>query len=272
MPTATVNGYSYAYLDEGEGPPVVFAHGLLASKEMFRAQIDVLKPSYRCISVDLRGHGESQGTADSFSLEDQAEDLSNLLTDLVGGPANLIGLSQGGMTFMRLALAHPDQVRSLVLLDTSADVENPETLPSYQELAAGLRDGSDSQRHQVIDVVQTILYGTSWRSTADPEQLAHERDVMLGHDREGLFAACQAVFDRGDIREQIAAIGVPTLVIVGEEDAATPPSKAEEIRDAIPSAKLVRIKRAGHHSPIEAPEQVADALEAFLAEYGREDD
>lgn len=268
MPTAEIDGYTYAYLEEGQGPPVVFAHGLLADKEMFRAQIDSLKARYRCISIDLRGHGASSGPAEPFTLEQQAEEVGKLIRSLGIERAACIGLSQGAMTFMRLALSDPDLVGALVLIDTSADVENPESLPQYQELAVALRDLPDDERQGVVDVVQAILYGQTWREQiATPDQLEHEARIMLGHDRHAFYQSAQAVFDREDLRTELAAISCPVLVVVGEEDVATPPEKAEEIRDAIPGAKLVRIKQAGHHCPIEQPEQVTDALDAFLAEH-----
>jgi len=167
------------------------------------------------------------------------------------------------MVFIRLAPSHPDVVRALILLDTSAGPENPETIDGYRQLATGMRDGSDEQRAEIVPVVQSILYGQTWLN-ADPEGAAHERDLMLGHDREGLYLACQAVFDRDDVSDRLGEISAPTLVICGEEDVATPPELSRALAEGIAGAELVMIPRAGHHSSLENPAPVTEAIERFL--------
>jgi pimeloyl-ACP methyl ester carboxylesterase len=215
------------------------------------------------VSVDWPGHGDS-GYSEGFDFYDLARHAAELIEQLGGGPAVLAGLSQGGMIFKRLALARPELVRALILLDTSAGPEDPEHLPGYEQLAAALRDADDATREQVIDVVVTILYGPVWRER-DPEGVAHEKGLMLRHDRQGGYHAARAVFDRDDVTGEIHAITAPTLVICGEQDTATPPERAQEIRDAIDGAELVMIPDSGHHSPIENPDAVSDAIEGFLA-------
>lgn len=267
MPTATLNGVSYAYVDAGSGPLVVFGHGLLGSREMFRAQIDALSDRYRCVSVDWPGHGESGWREDGWTLEDMADDAAALVRALGAERAVFAGLSQGGMAFMRLALRRPELVAGLVLMDTSAGPEVPETLPQYRELARILREGSDEERAAIMPVVQGILYGPKWVA-ANPQGAAHERELMLSHPREGLFLAAQAVFGRGDVLAALGSVGAPTLVICGEDDVATPPERSREIVAAIPGASLVTIPDAGHHSAIENPAPVTAAMESFLAELG----
>src|SRR3954452_11106083 len=100
MPITVVNGVPYAYVDEGSGPLVLFGHGLLANKEMFRAQIDALRGRYRCVSIDWPGHGASGWRVGGFTFDDMVEDTVTLLRVLGQVPAVLVGLSQGGMVFM----------------------------------------------------------------------------------------------------------------------------------------------------------------------------
>jgi 3-oxoadipate enol-lactonase len=264
MPSATLNGTRYAYVDEGSGPLIVFGHGLLASREMFRAQIDALKDRYRCVSVDWPGHGESGFDEGGFDFYDLAEDAASLVRELGGEQAIFAGLSQGGMIFMRLALRHPELVRALILLDTSAGPEDAEHLPQYEQLREGMLHGDDATREQLVEVVAGILYGEGWRER-EPQALAHEKALMLSHDRNGQNFAARAVFDRDDIQDRLGEIDAPTLVICGSDDVATPPDNARALAAGIHGAQLRFVEGAGHHSAIEEPAAVTETIEAFLA-------
>jgi pimeloyl-ACP methyl ester carboxylesterase len=275
MPNAVLNGTSYAYDEVGSGPLIVFGHGLLASRAMFRAQMEALGDRYRCVSIDwplprpsgsspASPHGDSGFRDGGWTLYDMVDDTTALVKELGEERAVFAGLSQGGMVFMRLAALHPELVRALILLDTSAGPENPETIDGYRQLAAGMRDGSDEQRAEIVPVVQSILYGQTWLN-ANPDGAAHERDLMLGHDRQGLYLACQAVFDRDDVSDRLGEIRAPTLVICGEEDVATPPDLSAALAEGIAGAELVMIPRAGHDSSLENPAPVTEAIERFLA-------
>jgi pimeloyl-ACP methyl ester carboxylesterase len=263
MPYATVNGTRYAYDEAGEGQLLLFGHGLLASRAMFRAQMDALSDRYRCVSIDWPGHGESGWREEGFSFYDLAEDAAALIGELGAERAILAGLSQGGMIFMRLALTHPELVEALILLDTSAAPEPAETKPAYEQMAEILRDGDDEQRRQLVPLVQNVLYGQTWLR-GEPGGAEHEAEVILGHPPAGVYAAWRAVADRDDITARLGEIAAPTLVICGAEDVATPPDRARELQAGIPGAELVWIPEAGHHSPIENPAPVTEALEMFL--------
>lgn len=264
MPTATLNGTPYAYVDEGSGPLVVFGHGLLAGREMFRAQIDALRDRYRCVSVDWPGHGDSGFAPGGWTLWDLAHDAAALVEHLGERRAVVAGLSQGGMASLRLALERPEIVAALVLMDTSAAAMNPDTLPALEQVAADMRHGDDATRSAVADTVQTVLFGAPWRAR-EPEALAREKAHMLAHDPQGQYLAARAVFDRDDVTERLGEIAAPTLVLCGTEDAATGPDPSRALAERIPGAELGWIDRAGHHSPIEEPEAVTRVLEAFLA-------
>ena len=264
MPEASVNGTRYAYLDEGSGPLLFFGHGLLASKEMFRAQIATFSDRYRCVSVDWPGHGSSGNPPEGWDFWRMAEDTAVIVRDVLGESQGVFcGLSQGGFGFMRLALRRPDLIRGLVLMDTSAAPEPTENLEGYRQLAEALRHGDEATRRGAATAAAAILYGQTWRD-ANPEALEHEIELMLSHDPEGQHVADYAVFDRDDISDRIAAIRAPALVVVGEEDVATVPAKAEFIASQIEGAELVTIPAAGHHSALENPEPVNAAMERFL--------
>ena len=264
MPAITLNGTRYAYVDEGAGPLVVFGHGLLASKEMFREQMDVLKDRYRVVSLDWPGHGESDWRRSGrWTFWELGDDAAALVRRLGEQSAVFVGLAQGGFAFMRLALKRPEMVRGLVLIDSSAGPENAERLPGYLKLADTLRHGSDQERRQIAETAATIMYGRPWRE-ANPEALEREIEIMLAHPREGLYAAAHSVFDRDDVTDRLPEIAAPTLVICGDLDEATVPEESRRLAERIDGAELVMIPGAGHHSPIETPGPVTDALERFL--------
>jgi 3-oxoadipate enol-lactonase len=256
-----------AFSDEGSGPLIVFGHGLLADRHMFDAQIAALRDRYRCVSVDWPGHGESGYDEGGWDFYDLGREAAELVASLGEEQAIFAGLSQGGMIFMRLALENPDVVRGLILMDTSAGPEREETIPQYEQLREALVSGDDATREGTVDVVATILYGEPWR-TGNPDALAHERALILSHDRKGLDLACRAVFDRDDVTARLGEISAPTLVICGELDAATTPDLSRALADGIPDAELVMIPDAGHHTPIENPAPVTEAIESFLAAKG----
>jgi 3-oxoadipate enol-lactonase len=267
VPAATVNGRSYAYVDEGSSPGrpmIVFGHGLLADREMFRAQMDALRDRYRCVSVDWPAHGESGFAPDGWTMWDMGRDAGALAEDLGEERAVFAGLSQGAMAFMRLAMERPDAVAALVLMDTSAAAVEPDARPEHEQLAERLLHGDDATRSALMDTLQTIMYSAAWRAR-EPERLAREKVQMLAYDRHGQYLAGRAVFDRDDVTERLGEITAPTLVLCGTEDTATPPDHSRVLAERITGAELVWIEGAGHHSAVEEPEAVTRALEAFLA-------
>ncbi|HBM22398.1 MAG TPA: hydrolase, partial [Alcanivorax sp.] len=174
--TTELNGQRYAYLDEGEGPLLVFGHGVLADKSMFEAQIEALRHRYRyrCVSLDWPGHTGSGYREKGWSFYDMADDSVALLDQLGYDQAIFVGLSQGGMTFMRLALKYPERVRALVLLDTSADPEDADLLPVHRQQQSRFAHGSDAERDEVVTRMQKFLYAKPWRD-ANPDGVAHEK-------------------------------------------------------------------------------------------------
>lgn len=246
----------------GAGSPVAFTHGLFWDTRLFAPQIAALAPTRRCIAWDHRGQGRSAVAADGYDMDSLAADAIALLERIDAGPVHLVGLSMGGFVAMRVALARPDLVRSLVLIGTSAEPEAPEKLPRYRLLRHvarwfGLRP--------VLGRLMPILFGPAF--LADPARAADRREYrgrLAGNDRVGILRAVDGVLSRAGIVDRIAAIRVPTLVLVGADDVATPPAKARAIAASIPGARLVEIPGVGHTSTLEAPVAVNEALIAFL--------
>lgn len=246
----------------GAGPTIVFSHGLLLSSRLWDAQVAALQGRYRCVCYDHRGQGRSEDSAErSIGMDSCAADAAALVEALGVAPCHFVGLSMGGFVGLRLALRRPELLRSLALVETSADPEPHAVKYRLLNLVA---------RHvgiwAVVDRVMPILFGRTFLSDpARAGEVAAWRERLAGN-RRGIWRAVNGVIERRGVHDELAGVRVPTLVIVGEEDVATVPATAERIAAAIPGARLARIPRAGHSSPVEEPAAVTAALRSFLEE------
>lgn len=264
MATIEIDGTSLYYEDTGPGSTgetIAFSHGLLWGTELFAPQIAALRGRYRCVAWDHRGQGRSGSDhRDSIGMELVWQDAVRLIQTVVGGPVHLCGLSMGGFAAMRMGARRPDLVRSLLLLETSSDPEPSENIARYRLLTRLTRLlGPKLLKQKVAPIMlgKTILADKSRRA-----ELARFVDLMSR--RRDIWRAVNGVVDRAGIHDELARITAPTLVVVGDEDVATPRPKAERIAGAIAGAKLVTIPRAGHSSSVEEPALVTAAIEQFL--------
>ena len=264
MPMVEVNGTRLHYTDVGSGPrTVVFGHGLLWSGEMFGPQIDALSDRFRCVAVDWRGQGRSVVADSGYDMDTLTEDLVALIAHLGIAPVDYVGLSMGGFIGMRLAARHPELVRSLSLLETSAEPEPAQNVPAYRKLAQVVRFVGP---RPVAGRVMAIMFGQTFLT--DPSRAVERVDWrrrLLSVDRVGAVRATHAVIDRAGITDELDRITAPTLVLVGDEDVATVPDKARRIQAGITGSHLVIVPHAGHTSTIEQPTAVTAALERHLA-------
>lgn len=265
MPTIEVNGTTLYYEDTGPGSTgetIAFSHGLLWGTEQFAPQIDALRGRYRCLAWDHRGQGRSAADRrHTIGMELVWHDATRLLERLVGGPVHFCGLSMGGFVAMRMAAFRPDLVRSLILLETTADEEPDENVGKYRVLTNVVKLLGP---RAVMGRVRQIMLGKSILS--DPARRAEvERFTALMARRKDIWRAVNGVIDRAAIHGELKRITAPTLVLVGDEDVATVPAKAERIAAGIAGARLVRLPRGGHSSSVEEPAAVTAAIEEFLA-------
>lgn len=252
---------------EDEGPrdgrgTVLFMHGLLWSNWMFDAQVAALRERYRCVRFDWRGQGQTEVTRSGYDMETLTGDALALIAALSLGPVHLVGLSMGGFVAMRIAARRPELARSMILLETSADPEPEANVPRYRLLANVARHLSV---RLVAGRVMPIMFGRSFLE--DPARAA-DREVcrarLLANHRVGIYRAVQGVITRAPVHHELPKVRCPSLVMVGEEDVATVPAKAERIAAQIDGARLVRLPRAGHTSTVENPAAVNAALTGFL--------
>ncbi|MCB0639244.1 MAG: alpha/beta fold hydrolase [Lewinella sp.] len=264
MPTLTANGVQLYYEEAGSGPEtIVFAHGLLWSGRMFQHQIEHLQDRYRVIAYDHRGQGRSQVMPDGYDMDTLTADALALLDGLGIERCHFAGLSMGGFVGLRLAARHPDRLRSLILMETTAQPEPAENVPRYRLLK---RIVSLLGAGVVKKPVMHIMFGQSFLN--DPARRADRTrwEKELTSNRRTITRAVQGVIDRAPVpAEELARITCPTLIMVGDEDVATVPAKAEYMHQHINGSDLVRIPRAGHTSSVEEPDAVNAAIDVFLA-------
>lgn len=260
MPFAQVNGQKLYYEDTGgDGPVIIFSHGLLMDGSMFAPQVQALRSTWRCITWDERGHGQTADPAqcEPFSYYDSADDLAALLAHLGVQKAVLAGMSQGGYLSLRCALTHPGLVRALVLIDTQALQEDPAKMAGHEVLIKAWLEGGLSA--EMADMVAHIILGDGWTGT--PQWQAKWRQFTVPN----LLQCFTTLGSRDDISGRIGAISVPALVVHGTLDHAIDLACAQAMADALPNATMVQVPGGGHASNLTHPEPVNAALAAFLA-------
>ena len=264
MPEVLVNGARLFYEEMGSGPEtIVFSHSYLVDSHHFASQMQSLRDRYRCVAFDHRGHGRSEVTETGYDMENLYADAVALIEALECAPCHFIGLSTGGFIGMRIGIRRPELLRSLILMDTSADPEPEENLKQYKLLMFILRwMGS----WPVIGKVMPLLFGKKF--LGDPSRQKDVREWkarIMSSNKKAMVKFGQGIFGRAGVYEELPKIKVPALVMVGEEDLATPVVKAKRIAEKVPGARLVVIPQAGHLCTVEEPAAVTAAMEEFLA-------
>ncbi len=263
MPYLSLPSLNLYYEEVGTGPEtLVFSHGLLWSHRMFEAQIAELSKSYRVIAYDHRGQGKSEVTG-PYDMDTVASDAAALIRNLVDGPVHFIGLSMGGFVGMRLAARYPELIKSLVLLETSANAEPLENLPQYKLLNGIVRWTGIIP--PIANKVMKIMFAHSWLQNPAHADSIRVWKKELASNKKSITGPVEGVIYRKGVEEELGNISCPTLVIVGDEDIATTPQKAAFIHNGIKGSKLEVLSGAGHSSCIEKPEEVNRLLVDWLA-------
>jgi len=264
MPTLTANGVKLHYEQSGDGPEtIVFSHSYLLSSEHFAPQIKALSKRYRCVAFDHRGHGGSEVAESGYDLENLYADAVAFIEAAGCAPCHFVGLSTGGFIGLRLGIRRPDLVRSLILMDTSAQAEPRRRTREYGLMLAILRWlGYWPLRRRIL----SMFFARPFRS--DPArryELAYWRGRVTANDRRAMVRFGRGILERAGVEDELGRITAPTLVIVGEDDAVTPVEEAWRISAGIPGARLEIIPEAGHVCTVERPAVVTETIDRFLA-------
>lgn len=255
-----VNGIRLGYTDRGAGLPLVFLHAFPLNRTMWTDQ-EALSSRFRIITVDLRGHGESDAPAWRYSLEQYAADVRQLLGLLGVSRAVFVGLSMGGYLEFALYRNCPDLIRGLVFADTRAEADGPEQVKWRFDLAQ--RTAAVGPSAVIDDMLPKLLSPGAYQRR--PDLVERVKSIQAAAPVHGIVGDLMAMAERPDSTALLGSIAVPTLVIVGQEDVLTPPADAERIAHGIPGARLVTIPDAGHLSNMEQPDQFNRALAEFAA-------
>ena len=262
MPRARVNGIQIHYREKGEGYPVFLVHGYTGNLRNWALQVPVLSREFRMVSMDHRGHGHSDKPTEpeDYSLELMAEDAYGLLENLGIEECYLVGHSMGGTIAQHLALAHPEKVRALVLMDTWAEVPRGRGM----EERARLLEIAEAQGMEAAFDEQLRLNPQADQLNAYPGFLEIWRQQFLMTSREAYIYCAYAIGSTPSWRDQLHRISVPTLVVCGEnDDAFMVPCR--HIHERIAGSEFVIIPGAGHTPQIEKPADFNHALTGFLS-------
>jgi 3-oxoadipate enol-lactonase len=258
MPQIDANGIAIRYRFDGpaDAPVVLFSNSLGTRLEMWDPQLPAVSQRYRMLRYDSRGHGESAAPAGPYTIELLAADAVGLLDALGIERAHFCGLSKGGMVGQMLGARHPERLLSLTLCSTACHME-PKHLWS-ERIKVAQEQGMAALADGVVERWFTEAY------RAEPSILLERvREMIIATPAHGYAACCAAIRDM-DLRETIRAIRLPTQIIVGADDPATPPAKAEEIHERIPHARLEVMPAAAHLLNIEQDVAFDASLLAFL--------
>lgn len=258
MTYAEFDGVRLHIRQQGSGRVALFVHGFPLDSTMWIEQISALSDLRRCIAVDLRGFGLSSAvTGAPLTMEMLAEDLAGVLDLVSEEKADIVGLSMGGYVALAFAERYPERLRSLALIDTKSGADSSEGKVGRDAMAKTvIAEG----RASIAAAMQGGLLGPDASIGAQ----ARLRSMVEGCPYETIVGALGGMRDRPDRTGVLSTINVPAAVIVGEQDAVTPPAESESIVAELPDATLTVVPGSGHMSPIEQPAAVNEALRALF--------
>ncbi len=238
----------------GEAPSILWANALGTDLRIWDEVVARL-PGWRHLRFDKRGHGLSGTPAGDWDVTDLADDAVALMDHLGVATAVVGGCSVGGMIAQGVAIRHPGRARALILSNTAARIGSPEL---WQPRIEAVQNGGIAA---IADAVLDRWFAPAFRNSPEAAPWA---TMLLRCDPLGYVGTCGAL-SRADFRADVGRIAVPTLMIAGTADQATPPALVAETAAMIPGARLVTLDGSGHIPAIDAPDAFAACVEGFLA-------
>jgi len=242
----------------GEGPDIVVLHSLLADRHAFDPVLPALAAKHRVTLFNLPGFHGSQppllALMDAYvaAIEDGFQEFG------IGKDAVLIGNGFGGTLALAFAIAHPDRIARLVVSDAAACFP-PEGRAQFAAIAQKVADGGLGA---VAEIAAKRVYSPAYLA-AHPEKIEERKKVLLGIDPKAFQAACR-ILQETDLVPLLSHLRVPTLVVCGEMDQATPPALNKEAAGKIADARYVELPGCGHCPPLEQPEAFVKAIGEFV--------
>lgn len=251
----TLAGGRIAAHVSGAGEPLVLFHSLLADAASFDRIVGPLAERFRVIVPDLPGFGGSEAV--SGGLDAVADRMSEALRDL-GEPSTALGNGFGGFVALQMAIRHPGLVRRLILADCGACFSEPGR-QAFRTMAAVSREKGLGA---LSDTAMRRLFAPDFQA-ANPSLMQERLAAFLRTDPSVFRAACDALAGL-DLRPDLGAVDVPVLVLVGEQDEATPPPMSRELAAGLPNAQLTILPGCAHVPQLQEPERFLAAMVPFL--------
>ena len=248
------------YWTLGDGPPVVLLHPFPVHHEFWLPVTDTLAPRHRLILPDLRGHGDSGVGDGPATMEKHAADVRAVMDDADVGRAPMIGVSIGGYLLFEFWRKYRSRVAALGLCNTKAPVDNAEARAGRLQAANDVLDrGTDPFFESMIEKVLS-------KTTRElrPDLVDGVMRMMKKMSPEGVAQVQRGMADRPDSVETLKTINVPTLLVTGDEDVTTGVKEVELMHQHIKGSLMRVIRKAGHYSPWEQPQEFARILRQFL--------
>lgn len=274
--TTTVDGREVAFVDRGEGDPLLFVHGLGSNLSLWREALDAFDDSHRVLALDLPGYGLSGKTDVPGTMSFFADTVTGLLDEREINEVTYVGVSMGGQVGLTLALEAPERVRRLALV-SPAGIEpfSPKEAAAMKQAttAEGILNTTDEQVRQ-----NTTLNFAEWNDRY--AWIIEQRHALSERDDFAAYAKANARSVAGmlesDVRDRLGEIDVPALVLFGAGDRLIPnpylhpdmttTDVADRAREALPEATVRMVETAGHLLMLERPERFRQELHAFVAE------
>jgi 3-oxoadipate enol-lactonase len=242
-------------------PSLILIHGFPLDRRMWQAQFAGLSDVAEVHAVNCPGFGDAPLPSNGWTVDGMADAIADTVTtNTVPTPLVVGGLSMGGYVALAFARRHPHMLRGLILADTRAEADSDDTRGGRDRAAEAVRKGGTGVQVEAM-LPKVFAAGTL---AEKPEVVAEFRAVGNAQSPEAVVAALAALRDRPDARPGVGAITVPTLVLVGAEDAVTPLAVAEQLAAGIAGARLIVIPAAGHFTAMENPAAFNAAVREFL--------
>jgi 3-oxoadipate enol-lactonase len=255
----STDGTAIAYRLTGNGPArIALIHSLAMDHHFWDAVAERLSGSATVLSVDCRGHGASDKPPGPYTVEQFAGDLADVMDRIGWKSAIVAGASMGGCVALAFAAAYPDRTEGLGLFDTTAWY-GPEAPQQWGEradraLASGLQD--------LVEFQKTRWFGDNFRE-ANQDIVQESVRIFLANDVKTYADTCR-MLGACDVRAALPGIRVPTRILVGDEDYATPVQMAEALHTGIKGSTLTVLPGARHLTPLEVPERIAAELQSLI--------
>lgn len=256
-----LHDFSMEYDERGSGIPLLLVHGFPFNRHMWEPQVQGLSDIARIITPDLRGHGDSEFTRGSYTMDKLAGDLYEFLTEIgVTQPVIIGGLSMGGYITFAFYRKYPERVAAVILASTRATADTEEGKLRREEMAAlALESGSGAVAEGMLP---KIMSPKTYENK--PELVEKMKRMMEKTSPQGIAGALLGMKERPDSTGTLQQIDKPTLVIHGADDQLAPVQEAESMQAILKTSHLQVIQGAGHLPNLEQPEQFNRTVREFL--------